>query len=81
MSPGGGKEVDLHELDPHVAPSDAELEATLAKEHPPLPAPGTNRASCSSSPANRRVSTMIPSWSSPRPSSRSEQIIPAETCP
>ena len=38
MSPGGGKEVDLHELDPHVAPSDAELEATLAKEHPPLPA-------------------------------------------
>ena len=26
-------------------------------------------------------STMIPSWSSPRPSSRAEQIIPAETWP
>ena len=29
-----------HELDEHVVPSDAELEATLAVEHPPLPAHG-----------------------------------------
>jgi uncharacterized membrane protein YkvA (DUF1232 family) len=35
-----GEPGDRHELDDHVVPSDAELEATLAVEHPPLPAHG-----------------------------------------
>ena len=40
-------------------------------------APGTG----SGPPSAAESSTMIPSWSSPSPSSRAEQIIPSETCP
>ena len=60
------------------------LTSTVSRSSPSsgrASAPGTSDASSSASPANFRVSTRMPSWSSPMPSSRSEQIIPAETWP